>query len=334
MPLEVSQMADEIRVGFVGAGGIATGAHLPALKEIEGVEVVALCDAQQERAEAAARRLGGRAYADHHEMLEREDLQALFVCLPPDAHSDVELIAAGKGIHLFVEKPIVLAMEKGLEVAEAVRKANVVSSVGYQLRYLPVARAVREFLAGKSIALAAGNRWGGIPGGPDHWWRVMERSGGMFHEMATHNMDFIRYVVGDVASVYARYSLNVLRGVENLTVPDAQVVVLEFRSGATGYFSASCALTKGGGWGSTDIILRDLMLRVTFEQITVIPEGAAEIKLPAPGMNIQQAFIHAIRTGDRSVIQSDYLDALKTTEVTLGANQSALTGKPVEMKLA
>jgi len=51
-------------------------------------------------------------------------------------------------------------------------------------------------------------------------------------------------------------------------------------------------------------------------------------------MNIDQAFVHAIRTGDRSVIRSDYFDALKTAEVTLGANKSAETGKPVNMKLS
>jgi len=156
----------------------------------------------------------------------------------------------------------------------------------------------------------------------------------MFHEMATHNMDLIRFLVGEVAQVWARYSLTVLKDVENLTVPDAQVICLEFRNGATGYFSTTCALTKGGGWSSTDIILRDVMLRLSWQEITVIPEDAAKIELPEPGMNIDEAFIHAIRTGDRSVIQSDYFDALKTTEVTLGANQSAATGRPVKMKLA
>ncbi len=326
-------MAQEIRVGFVGTGGIATEAHLPALKEIEGVEIAALCDARKETAEAAAQRFGGRVYADHREMLDREELDALFVCLPPDAHTDAELLAAAKGVHLLVEKPVALSMDKGLEIAEAIEKADVISCVGYQLRYFPVADAARGFLAGKKIAMVAGNRWGGVPGGADHWWRVMARSGGMFHEMATHNMDFIRYLVGDVATVCARYSLNVLGDAENLTVPDSQVIVMEFKNGATGYFSATCALTKGGGWSSTDIILRDLMLRVSFEDIKVAPEGAAEIGLPEPGMNIQQAFIHAIRTGDRSVIRSDYADALKTTEVTLGANESAATGKPVAMKL-
>jgi len=327
-------MAERVRVGFVGAGGIATGLHLPALQKIEGVEVAALCDARREQAESAAAQFGGRAYSDHHEMLEREQLDALYVCLPPDAHTDAETIAAEKGIHLFVEKPIVMDMAKGKEIARAIKKAKIISCVGYQMRYSPIARAAKAFLAGKPVALVAGNRWGGIPGGPDHWWRVMERSGGMFHEMATHNMDLIRFLVGEVAQVWARYSLTVLKDVENLTVPDAQVICLEFRNGATGYFSTTCALTKGGGWSSTDIILRDVMLRLSWQEITVIPEDAAKIELPEPGMNIDEAFIHAIRTGDRSVIQSDYFDALKTTEVTLGANQSAATGRPVKMKLA
>ena len=317
----------------MGTGGIATEAHLPALKQIEGVEIVALCDASEERAKAACEKFGGRAYTDHRKMLDQVEMDALFVCLPPDAHTDAELIAAARGIHLFVEKPVVLDMPKGLAIAEAIKKAGVISSVGYQMRYLPEPQWARSFLSDKPISLVAGSRWGRIPRGPDHWLRVMARSGGMFHENATHNMDLMRYLAGDVARVQARYSLNVLKDVENLTVPDAQVVLLEFSSGASGYFSTSCALTKGGGWSSVDVIARDVMLRIGYGSIAVVPEGAVPVELPPQGMNIQQAFIHAIRTGDRSVIRSDYLDALKTTEVTLGANQSAKTGEPVKMEL-
>jgi predicted dehydrogenase len=326
-------MAGQVKVGFVGTGGIATGFHLPALKEIEGVTIAALCDADRSRAQAAADKFGGRVYGDHRELLDKEQLDALFVCLPPFAHTDAELLAAAKGVHLFVEKPVVLDMQKGLEIAEVIEKAGIISCVGYQVRYMPVSSALRDFLKGKTIAMVAGNRWGGVPGDESHWWRAMEKSGGMLHEMATHNVDFMRYIAGDIASVCARYSLKALVGVKNLTVPDTQVAVLEFESGATGYFAATCALTQGGGWGSTDIILKDMMLRTNFSQITVSPEGAATIPLPEQGMSIQQAFIHAIRTGDRSVIRSDYSDALKTTEVTLGANESAKTGKAVEMKL-
>jgi len=101
--------------------------------------------------------------------------------------------------------------------------------------------------------------------------------------MATHHVDFVRYLVGDVTRVYARYSLNALKGVENMTVPDAQAVVVEFKNGATGYFSTSCALTKGGGWSSTDIVLRDVMLRLSFQGVTVSPEGRRRSSFHRPG---------------------------------------------------
>jgi len=327
-------MAASVRVGFVGTGGIATGAHMPALQKTAGVEFVAHCDPVRARAQAAADRFGGQVYADHHELLEKADVDALYVCVPPNAHTDAETIAAGKGIHLYVEKPIVLDMEKGLEIWEAVKKANIITSVGYQMRYSPGVQWVKQFLQDKQVGMVAGNRWGGIAGDEHHWWRVQTISGGMFHEQATHGMDLIRYVVGEVANVFARYSLTVLTGVPNLDIPDSQVILLEFRNGATGYYAANCSLTQGGGWSAHDFIARDVMVRHTWGGVTVSPEDAVTVELPEQKMNADEAFIEAIRTGDRSLILTDYLDGLKTCEVTLAANESAETGKPVAMRLA
>ncbi|MBN1459612.1 MAG: Gfo/Idh/MocA family oxidoreductase [Armatimonadetes bacterium] len=326
-------MDDQVRIGFVGTGGITKWSHFPALKEIEGVEIAGLYDVSETRAQEAASEFGGTVYADYRTMLDEAELDALFVCVPPFAHTDVEVLAAERKIHLFVEKPVVLDLEQGIRIAEAIDRSGIVSCVGYQLRYTPVAAAARQFLADKQVALVAGNRWGSVPGDENHWWRVLERSGGMFHEMATHNMDAIRYVVGEVASVYARYSSTVLGDLPNLTVPDGQVIVMEFKNGATGYFSTSCALTKGGGWASTSFILRDMMLQMSHDGLTIQPEGAATITLPDAGPSMHESFVHAVRTGDRSVIRSDYADALKTAEVTLGANESARRGKSVQMKL-
>jgi predicted dehydrogenase len=327
-------MAKTVRLGFIGAGGIVAGHHLPQLQKVAGVKIAALTDLNKDRAKQVAKQFGGKVYADHHELLEKAEIDALYVALPPDAHTDAEIIAADKGLHLFVQKPIVMDMEKGLEIWEAIKRNDVISSVGYQLRYSPSAQGVKAFLKDKQVALVASSRWGGIAGGPSHWWRVWKHSGGMFHEQATHGMDFIRYVVGDVARVSARYSLTVLRDVENLDIPDSQVIMLEFKSGAVGYYAASCALTKGGGGSTTEFILRDMMVRHTWGGVQVIPEEAGKIELPEQKMNEDEAFVEAVRTGDRSLILSDYFDALKTSEVTLGANASAQTGKPVSMKLA
>ena len=327
-------MAKTVRLGFLGTGGIVAGHHLPQLQKIEGVEIAALTDVNPARAKDVADKFGGTVYADHYELLEKAEIDALYVGLPPSAHTDAEIIAAKKGIHLFVQKPIVLDMAKGMEIWEAIKASGVISAVGYQLRYTPGVQAVKSFLQGKQIAQVAATRWGGIAGDENHWWRVMSVSGGMFHEQATHGMDFIRFVAGDVARVSARYSLTVLKDTPNVTIPDSQVISFELKSGAVGYYSCYCGLTKGGGQSTADFLLKDMLVRHTWSGITLQPEDAGTITLPEQTMNEDEAFVAAIRTGDRSLILTDYYDGLKTSEVTLGANESAKTGQWVEMKLA
>ena len=96
-------MSKTVRVGFVGTGGIATELHMKQLVDVPGVEFAAMTDARPERAKAAADQFGGKVYADRYELLEKAEIDALYICLPPSAHTDAEIIAAGKGIHLYVE---------------------------------------------------------------------------------------------------------------------------------------------------------------------------------------------------------------------------------------
>ena len=322
-------MTDTVRIGFVGIGGMA-GSHLKSLREIEGTEIVGLCDAVPETAAAAAEEWGGEAYTDHRVMLDEVEVDALYVCVPPFAHTDAEILAARKGIHLFVEKPVVMDLEKGLAVLEEIDRAGVMSSVGYQLRHTPWVQGARKFVDGRDVAMVTANRWGGIPGDENHWWRVFDKSGGQLVEMATHQVDMMRLLAGDVRSVYARYARRVTGDVPNMTVPDVQVVALEFASGAVGYISTSCALTKGGYGSDLKVVLRDMVLEVG-SQLKVVPEGAAEIEpLPEQEPGIDAAFVLALRSGDRSSIQCDYREGLKSAAVCIAANQSAKSGRPVD----
>src|SRR5690348_13080218 len=113
-------MADAVTLGFVGTGGIAQ-AHLEALAKLEGVRIGAVCDVVEERARAVADRFGSAVYTDYVPMLERERLDGLYVCLAPFAHRPrpdgtppPEILAAERGVHLFVEKPVCLDLEIGI----------------------------------------------------------------------------------------------------------------------------------------------------------------------------------------------------------------------------
>ncbi|HLV81207.1 MAG TPA: Gfo/Idh/MocA family oxidoreductase [Chthonomonadaceae bacterium] len=321
-------MLETIKVAFVGVGGIANY-HLSRLAEIEGVEIAGLCDLIEQRADTAAEKYGGQVYTDYRRMLGEVEMDALYVCVPPYAHSDAEILAAQRGVHLFVEKPVVMRLETGLPILEAIEKAGILSSVGYQFRHVPEMQAVRAFLAGREVAMICANRWGNIPGNENHWWRVFAKSGGQLLEMATHQLDTMRWLAGDVREVCARYAQRATRDLPNVTVPDVQVAVLEFASGAVGYLSTSCALNRGGGLMDLHLILKDMRLEVG-QEIRVMPEGAAEIgPLPESVPGIDQAFITAVKTGDRSLIRCDYREGLKSAAACIAANESAATGRPV-----
>jgi predicted dehydrogenase len=323
-------VTDPVRIAFVGTGGIA-GHHLQQLAALaEQVRIVAACDLAADRAEAVVESYGGRAYTDHRKMLddEAEQLDAVYVCVPPFAHDDLEQRAAERGLHLFVEKPVVLDFDLGLANLEAIRAAGVLSSVGYTLRYRHPWRTARDLLHERDIAMLCSDRWGGLPGDTGHWWRVMDKSGGQLHEQTTHQIDAMRWVGGDVKQVYARYGLRVMADEVNMTIPEAQVVTLEFVSGAVGYVSTSCALTLGGGQNSMQVLLRDAVVDVG-RGLAVRPEGALELPEEAPEYEgIDAAFVRAVRDGEPSPILCDYEEGLKSAAVSLAANRSAQSGRP------
>ena len=315
-----------VRIGFVGTGLIANH-HLEKLKGMEGTRIVSLCDLDEARAKVAAAKYGGKVYSDYREMLDEEVLDALYICIPPFAHSDAEILAAQRGVHLFVEKPVVLDQDLGLRISDEIVKSGVISSVGYSLRYTPEVEAIREFLKDKTIGMVTSNRWGGLPGA-GHWWRVMEKSGGQLVEQTTHQLDLMRYLVGEIVEVHARFAQRVIGDLEDATIPDVQIATFQFASGAIGAITTSCAMDKGGGQTDFTIILRDLAIHYG-KGISVSPEGAADIPIRQDGMmDIDSSFIKAIETGDRSFIKSSYEDGLKSAMVCLAANRSAETGKP------
>ena len=313
-----------INVGFVGTGGRARG-HLRVLSRIEDVDIVALCDVKEDVARSAASEFGGAVYTDYREMLDKEDLTAMYVVVPTFAHYDAEILAAQRGVHMLLEKPVVPTMEKGLEILDAVQKSGVLTSVGYQQRYTGGAKQGREFLRDRDVAMAMAYRWGGLPGTP--WWRVMAQSGGQIVEQTTHQVDLLRYLVGEVAEVHAYYATRALNDVENLDIPDVYALSLQFENGAVGTLSSTCVLRNGGGSNGIDVIMRDMRATVGGNGVTVFPNGAAEVGEMPESEDIDEVFMDAIRSGDGSGILSDFEDGLRSLDISLAANKSAETGQ-------
>lgn len=316
-----------VRIGFVGCGGIAN-AHMSNLAKIEGAEMVAFSDIVVEKAQKAAEQYGGRAFADYREMYREVEMDAVYVCLPPFAHTDQELLAVEAGLALFVEKPLALTMEKAREIEAAIARAGVINCAAYHWRYHDTARWAREALEGEPIGMVLGWWMGGLPGVA--WWRVQEQSGGQILEQTTHIIDMARYLAGDVERVSAEMALRIMTDVENMSVPDVGTVNLRFESGAIGNISNSCVPP---GWKNGLVVVGNRKT-VIFDQFNFelrTPAGT-ETKTFQPisaHFRESEAFVKAVATGDQSLILSDYADGVKSLAVSIAANKSAETGEPV-----
>ncbi|MFA4029527.1 MAG: hypothetical protein GDYSWBUE_000554 [Candidatus Fervidibacterota bacterium] len=320
-----------VRIGFIGSGGIAR-LHMQNLSRIEDVELVAFCDVAIERAVECANQYGGRAYDNHAEMFEKEELDAVYICIPPGAHSDQEVMAAQAGVHIFVEKPIALTLDVAEKALNAIKSAGVINSVGYHFRYLDTTDIVRERLAEQTVGMVLGYWMGGLPGTP--WWRRMEQSGGQIVEQTTHIFDLARYIVGEITHVCAAAALRALHDVPNLNVPDVGAVLVWFENGAIGCISNTCMLRRGHRVG-LDIFCRDMVVEHMGGSVRFIyQQRVEEISATRNGHAYEsEVFIRAVKERNQSLIRCDYEDAVKTLAVTLAANESIQKGIRVNVPM-
>jgi len=319
-----------VRIGVIGCGGIMRNAHIgPTLGDHPDVELVAHYDVNREAAEGFATDFGGEAVGDEVEVCERAD--AVYIAIPPDAHGPAERACLETGTPFFVEKPQALDLGLAREIADEVERQGLITMVGYQWRYTPVARAFRAALEGRTPALV--NMWWyqGTPRIPFN--RHKAKSGGQVVEQVTHIVDTVRYVVGEIVEVFG-WARNVVHvGEDDWDNDDVGAACVRFASGALGTITNCYALTEGAPSGSGAEVLTPGRRVLWQGKELVIRTGEGEERVPpfdGPAHSFEDlAFIEAVKTGDPSGILSPYADSIRTLAVTLACAQSGDTGAPV-----
>jgi predicted dehydrogenase len=320
------------KVAFIGAGNIAR-AHMPSVNDRENSRIVAVCDVDEDRAKEVAETYDAQPYSDHTRMLDEAAPDAVYVCIPPFAHGRIELDLAERDIPFCVEKPVHLDLAAALRVAEAVQERDLVTSVGYQARYAPQVSEALEFLESRRISLAQGWFIGGMP--PTPWWRQKAKSGGQIVEQATHTVDLMRRLAGDIKTVHAVASTGAMTDMEDYDVEDATVASVRFKSGAAGQVSTACVLCEGGA-PQVGLRLdgRDYTLDLTYTSLS-ISSAAEEFSrdypqaLPNAMRDLDNAFLDAAAGTPSQTVHSTYEDATRSLAVSLAINTSLETGQPV-----
>lgn len=327
----------EIKIGILGCGNIAT-VHVRRLSTIKDVKIVAFTDIIKEKAEIMSKEYGGNVYDNWHEMLDKEHIDLLYICLPPFAHKDEVMVAAERGIHIFIEKPIALNLDLAKKMVKAVEKHGVISQVGYNCRFgCGIEEAKRLIESGEAgdVGLAVGWYWCHYIGGA--WWRDKKRSGGQIVEQATHLYDAMRYLCGDVDVVYGFNNRLFWTDVPDLTIEDVSSCTFKFKSGALGAIVSTTwgipsqwwlkwlIATKNYTMESSDVNTLTLYTTTTPVKLKKISENRDTYLLEA--MNL----IQAIKEGKET--RTPISEGAKTLEFTLAAMKSMETGELVKLPL-
>ncbi|MGH0347508.1 glycosyltransferase [Sinorhizobium meliloti] len=319
---------DKTRVGFIGVGGIAHR-HLDIFAGFEDVALVAFADPDFGRAEHAASRFGAKAFESHSAMLEKEALDAVYICIPPFAHGDAERDLIARGIPFFVEKPITLDIGLAEELSAAIEAAKLITAVGYHWRNLDTVEEARQLLAENPAQLLSGYWLDQTP--PPQWWWKNDRSGGQMVEQATHIIDLARYLIGEVTDVYGRVGFKDRPEFPGLDVPAVTTASLTFQSGVIGNISSTCLL----GWShrvGLNIFADRLAIELTDHDI-MIDVGAGRPVRHAEGDPVwreDRDFVDAVRGGNNN-IRCTYADALATHRLALAVALSARSGEPIKL---
>ncbi len=312
-----------VRIGFIGSGGIA-GHHMRQLDTQKGVRMVAFADVDIARAQACADSHKGHAYKDYRSMLDAEELDGVFVCVPPHVHGDIEFACIEKKLPMFVEKPISNNLATAKKIAKRVTEAGLITAVGYHWRYIQASVEARKALKGQTICMALGSWCGGFPGVP--WWRRRDQGGGQNIEQTTHIFDLLRYLCGEVTHVQAIYGKRVMHTkMKGSTVEDVGTVNLKLASGAIASVT-NCCCARNWGMVGLKVITHDLVCEIGGSDGAIIPAEGARRDIPAAegqAARVSAAFINAVKKGNPALVASDYADALKTLAVTIAAAEAA-----------
>lgn len=230
---------ERVKVGVLGAGGMGE-VHVKNLVQIPDAQIVAICDMNRSKAEALSRLCNAKVYTDFAEMLEKESMDVLYILLPPFAQQGQFEMAAEKGIHIFIEKPIAITSQRGKSMVDAARRAGIKSHVGFHMRYGTAIQKLKEMIdngtAGRSVLFNGRYQCNSLH---VDWWRDVNLCGGQIFEQAIHVYDICRYMFGHPKAV-ASFMGNVCHAnVPGYTVEDVSASISTFTTGAQAAITAN-----------------------------------------------------------------------------------------------
>lgn len=246
-----------LNFALVGCGRIAKRhSELLGLEQIDGARLIAVCDLDESRARSIGERFSVPSYTDMHNMMHKENIDAVVVLTESGNHARNVVELAKYGKHIVVEKPMALTLDDADAMIHACDNAGIKLFVVKQNRFnIPVVKLREALDQGRFGKLVMGTvrvRWCRTQDyyDQDSWRGTWAMDGGVLTNQASHHVDMLEWMLGEVDSVFAR-SITALAKIE---AEDTAVVTLKFRNGALGIIEATTAVRPKDLEGSISVL--------------------------------------------------------------------------------
>jgi len=346
----ISGGKDIMRFAIVGCG-VISATHSACIAGIEGAELVAVADIVEERAKKLAQKYNCDYYTDYHEMLKRDDIDIVNVCVPSGLHHIIAIDAMNAGKHVIVEKPMDITLPAADAMLEAAYKTGMKMSVISQHRFddamIEIKKAIDSGRAGKLYFGASHTKWYRSQEYYDSGdWRgtLALDGGGAIMNQSVHYVDLLQYAIGPVDEIYA-YTGTLAH--ERIEVEDLAVASVKFKNGALGIIEGS-TLAWPGLATKLDIYAENGTMGIKNDKIAYwnLKDASDEEKqklLVKDEIKIGAADAATISANSHARQIMDVMDAIKNDRepkvngvegrkplaVIVALYESAKTGKPV-----
>lgn len=217
---------EKIKIGFIGAGRAANAFHYPSLAEMEDVEIVSVCDLNQERLKKVAEKYNIKStFTNYKEMIKKIEMSGIYIIMPPHILYDLVIDCLEAKLNVFVEKPPAITLEQTRNMARLAEKNKCKTMVAFNRRFIPLLRRVKEIVEERGpIIQCVGTFYKNMVENCLYYRGAVD----ILRSDAIHCVDTLRWMAGEVKNVKS-----LVRKYYSET-DNSFNAILEFENGATG----------------------------------------------------------------------------------------------------
>ena len=236
---------NNVPIGVIGAGLIGR-THIDRALKQPGVELVGIADPSEE-GRRMAQSVNVPWFADYDALIGSVRPRGVVIATPNATHAQIAVQCLQRGTAVLIEKPIADALDDAKRICDAAVAVKLPAMVGHQRRQNPIMQRAKQMVMagklGRPVCLTSMSTWLKPTEYFETTWR-RSKGGGPILINLIHDIDQLRFLFGDIATVQAMTS-NVIRGFE---VEDTAVILLRFRNGALGTVTVSDTATAPWNW--------------------------------------------------------------------------------------